>query len=321
MARGRGGAAHACGLEPVSRPRGDLVRPDGPGARPLCLRGRRGRRRARRWPLGPAARCALGGRGVTAIKARADVRDRPEADGDLVTWAAGTQLLARAVSLILYLRERDEPVTVSEIAGALQIPLNSAYRLVRTLELGGLADRSHRPYVSLGLRFMDLGLAKQRQVTRELAPVAQPAVEPSRPIRLSYQPGHVLPLYAGASGKVMLPWVSSQLLETVLAQGEGQLLAGGRTLTASALKADLKAIRASGHCVTHDELDAGASAVAAPVFSRSGQIFASVSVAGPTGGFTDKRLPALIDRVMSAAGDIARGLSQSWSGSTAQERA
>jgi len=285
---------------------------------------------------------------VTAIKARADVRDRPEADGDLVTWAAGTQLLARAVSLILYLRERDEPVTVSEIAGALQIPLNSAYRLVRTLELGGLADRSHRPYVSLGLRFMDLGLAKQRQVTRELAPVAQPvlesltadtgetslllmptgaraiclmAVEPSRPIRLSYQPGHVLPLYAGASGKVMLPWVSSQLLETVLAQGEGQLLAGGRTLTASALKADLKAIRASGHCVTHDELDAGASAVAAPVFSRSGQIFASVSVAGPTGGFTDKRLPALIDRVMSAAGDIARGLSQSWSGSTAQERA
>ncbi len=285
---------------------------------------------------------------MTAIKARADVRERPEADGDLVTWAAGTQLLARAVSLILYLRERDEPVTVSEIAGALQIPLNSAYRLVRTLELGGLADRSHRPYVSLGLRFMDLGLAKQRQVTRELAPVAQPvlesltadtgetslllmptgaraiclmAVEPSRPIRLSYQPGHVLPLYAGASGKVMLPWVSSQLLETVLAQGEGQLLAGGRTLTASALKADLKAIRASGHCVTHDELDAGASAVAAPVFSRSGQIFASVSVAGPTGGFTDKRLPALIDRVMSAAGDIARGLSQSWSGSTAQERA
>src|SRR6266566_3930744 len=177
MARGRGGAAHACGLEPVSRPRGDLVRPDGPGARPLCLRGRRGRRRARRWPLGPAARCALGGRGVTAIKARADVRDRPEADGDLVTWAAGTQLLARAVSLILYLRERDEPVTVSEIAGALQIPLNSAYRLVRTLELGGLADRSHRPYVSLGLRFMDLGLAKQRQVTRELAPVAQPVLE------------------------------------------------------------------------------------------------------------------------------------------------
>jgi DNA-binding IclR family transcriptional regulator len=203
-------------------------------------------------------------------------------------------------------------------------------------------DRSHRPYVSLGLRFMDLGLTKQRQVTRELAPLAQPvlealtadtgetslllmptgaraicllAVEPSRAIRLSYQPGHVLPLYAGASGKVMLPWVSEQLLETALAQGDGQVLAGGRRLTASALKADLKAIRACGHCVTHDELDAGASAVAAPVFTRSGQIFASVSVAGPTSGFTDERLPALIDRVVAAAAQVASGLSQSWSGS------
>jgi DNA-binding IclR family transcriptional regulator len=230
---------------------------------------------------------------------------------------------------------------VSDLAGALQIPVNTAYRLVRTLELGGLVDRSHRPYVSLGLRFMDLGLAKQRQVTRELAPVAQPvlealtadtgetslllmptgaraicilAVEPSRAIRLSYQPGHVLPLYAGASGKVMLPWVSEQLLETALAQGEGQVLAGGRRLTASALKSDLKSIRACGHCVTHDELDAGASAVAAPVFTRSGQIFASVSVAGPTSGFTEERLPALIDRVVAAGSEIARGLSKSWSG-------
>ena len=66
--------------------------------------------------------------------------------------------------------------------------------------------------------------------------------------------------------------------------------------------------------MTHDELDAGASAVAAPVFTRSGQIFASVSVAGPTSGFTEARLPALIDRVVAAAGEIARGLSKSWSG-------
>ena len=272
---------------------------------------------------------------------------RPEADGDLVTWAAGTQLLARAVSLILYLRERDEAVTVGELASALKVPANTAYRLVRTLELGGLVDRSHRPYVSLGLRLMDLGLAKQREVTRELAPVALPvlesltastgetslllmptgaraicilAVEPSRAIRLSYQPGRVLPLYAGASGKVMLPWVSAQLLETALAQGEGQVLAGGRRLTASALKAELRAIKVSGYCVTHDELDAGASAVAAPVFTRGGQIFASVSVAGPSRTFSEPQVPALIDKVVAAAGEIGAGLSRTWAANGVQER-
>lgn len=281
------------------------------------------------------------------MTARAVAAKRPEADGDQVQWAAGTQLLARAVSLILYLRERDEAVTVGDLAGALDIPLNTAYRLVRTLELGGLVDRSHRPFVSLGLRFMDLGLAKQRQVTRELAQVAMPvlesltastnetslllmptgaraiciiAVEPSRAIRLSYRPGHVLPLYAGASGKVMLPWLSAHLLETALAQAEGQVLAGGRRLSAGALKAELRAIKASGYCVTHDELDSGASAIAAPVFTRGGQIFASVSVAGPSNAFTAADVPGLIDKVMAAAGEIGAGLTRSWSGNPPQER-
>lgn len=274
-------------------------------------------------------------------------RERPAADGDLVTWMAGTQLLARAVSLILYLRERDEPVTVGELATALNVPVNTVYRLVRTLELGGLVDRSHRPYVSLGLRLMDLGQAKQREVTRELAPVAQPvldaltantgetslllmptgaraicilAAEPSRAIRLSYQPGRVLPLYAGASGKVMLPWLSAQLVETAVAQGVGHVLAGGRRLSASSLKAELKSIRAAGHCVTHDELDAGASAIAAPVFIRRGQIFASVSVAGPTPAFAAERLPGLIDQVVSASRKIGRGLAQLWAATAAVER-
>src|SRR6202165_4951917 len=206
-------------------------------------------------------------------------RQRPQADGDLVSWMAGTQLLARAVSVLLYLREREEPVTVGELAGALKVPINTVYRIVRTLEMGGLVDRSNRPYVSLGLRLMDLGQAKQRQVARELAPVAMPvlealtvatgetsllvmptgaraicilAVEPSRAIRLSYQPGRVFPLYAGASGKVLLPWLSAQLFETALAQSEGQVLATGQLITAAGLMREVEQIRIAGYCVTHD---------------------------------------------------------------------
>jgi DNA-binding IclR family transcriptional regulator len=263
-------------------------------------------------------------------------RERPQADGDLVSWMAGTQLLARAVSVLLYLRERDEPVTVGELARALNVPINTVYRLVRTLEMGGLVDRSNRPYVSLGLRLMDLGQAKQRQVAKELAPVAMPilealsavsgetsllvmpsgaraicifAVEPSRAIRLSYQPGRVFPLYAGASGKVLLPWLSAHLVETARAQGDGQVLATGKLLTAAQLSDEVDRIREAGHCVTHGELDAGVSAVAAPIFGRGGQIFAAISVAGPEAGFSADRLPALIERVRDAAAETGRGLS------------
>src|ERR1700730_7441410 len=111
------------------------------------------------------------------MKATAALRERPKADGDLVSWMAGTQLLARAVSVLLYLREREEPVTVGELASALKVPINTVYRIVRTLEMGGFVDRTNRPYVSLGLRLMDLGQAKQRQVAKELAPVAMPILE------------------------------------------------------------------------------------------------------------------------------------------------
>jgi DNA-binding IclR family transcriptional regulator len=188
----------------------------------------------------------------------------------------------------------------------------------------------------LGLRLMDLGQAKQRELSRELAPFAMPilesltadtdetsllimptgaraicifAVEPSRPIRLSYQPGRVFPLYAGASGKILLPWLSPQLLDTALAQADGQVLPGGRRLTAAGLRRDIESMKACGYCVSHGEVDAGASAVAAPVFGRGGQLFAGVSVAGPETGFSTERLPALIERVLAAAAEISRHLS------------
>jgi DNA-binding IclR family transcriptional regulator len=269
------------------------------------------------------------------MKAEAARADRPEANGDLVSWMAGTQLLARSVSLLLYIRECEAPVTVGELARALNVPINTVYRLVRTLEMGGLVDRSFRPYVSLGLRLMDLGQAKQREVARELGPVAMPvleslsaatgetsllvmptgaraicilAVEPSSAIRLSFQPGRVFPLYAGASGKAMLPWLSAPLIESAIAQGDGQALASGRKLTAAALRDEVRAIHTDGYCITHGELDPGASAVGAPVFIRSKQIFAAVSVAGPTSGFSPQRLPGLIEQVLAAGVTIGRGI-------------
>ncbi|HEX2647278.1 MAG TPA: IclR family transcriptional regulator C-terminal domain-containing protein, partial [Candidatus Dormibacteraeota bacterium] len=72
------------------------------------------------------------------------------------------------------------------------------------------------------------------------------------------------------------------------------------------LRREISAIRTAGWCISHSEVDAGASAVGAPVFGRNGQIFAAVSVAGPEAGFSEDRLPNLIARVKAAAADVAR---------------
>ena len=201
--------------------------------------------------------------------------------------------------------------------------------------MAGFVDRSFRPYVSLGLRFMDFGQAKQRQVARELEPIALPVLEsltattgetsllvmptgarairilsaePLRELRLSYRPGQVVPLYAGASGKVLLPWLSPNLLESAIAQGDGQLLANGQRLSEASLREQVARIRAAGYCVTHGELDADAAAIAAPVFLKGGQVFAAISVAGPLAGFTQHRLPELVERVRTAATNLAAAL-------------
>ena len=66
----------------------------------------------------------------------------------------------------------------------------------------------------------------------------------------------------------------------------------------------------AGAAIAVADLDAdGASAVAAPVFSRNGQIFAAVSIAGHETTFTTERLPGLIENVLAAATATSRGVS------------
>ncbi len=245
---------------------------------------------------------------------------------------AGTQLLSRALTLLLCLRDHDEPMTVSQIADALQLPSATVYRLIQTLELAGFVDRSSRPYVSLGLRFIDLGQAALQRIVGQVGPVVQPmlerltadtgqtsllvmptgaratcvlSVESPRPIRLSYEPGRVLPLFAGASSKVLLPWLSTRIVDAVFAQAAGATLADGTRLSARRLQSDIEAIRGHGYCVSHGERDVDAGAVAAPVLLRGNQIFAGVSVAGPRATFDAPTVAQFVDRVRIAAGEIA----------------
>jgi DNA-binding IclR family transcriptional regulator len=45
-----------------------------------------------------------------------------------------------------------------------------------------------------------------------------------------------------------------------------------------------------GHAVSHGEREDGLSAVAVPIFSRSGAVVAALSLSGPTLRFTDERI-------------------------------
>jgi len=96
--------------------------------------------------------------------------------------------------------------------------------------------------------------------------------------------GDELPLWGGASAKVLLRDAPESLLTRIARQspgGEGHL---------ATLREWIAAARRDGYAVSHGEREEGLSAVAAPVTGRSGAVVAALALSGPTLRFTSERV-------------------------------
>jgi DNA-binding IclR family transcriptional regulator len=139
-----------------------------------------------------------------------------------------------------------------------------------------------------------------------LSAVGVASVDSPRPIRLSFKRGRVMPLYRGASGRILLAWMSPRLLTYALRDMQPYKSDLGQPVGRDDIEQILRGIREAGYCVTHGDVDADATAVAAPIFVQPGRLFAGLTLAGQHRSFSDDRLPYLIDRVRVAADDIGR---------------
>lgn len=126
-------------------------------------------------------------------------------------------------------------------------------------------------------------------------------VEAQRLIRLSLERGSSLPLHAGASSKILLayqkkPFIDSLLRNTVLTKFTKN------TITDPVqLKRELKTIRAQGFCLSDQEVDWGAKAIAAPIFDHKGEVVAGLTIAGPRERINGKKHDQLIAMVKDFA--------------------
>jgi DNA-binding IclR family transcriptional regulator len=248
---------------------------------------------------------------------------------------AGAQLLARALSLLFRLREADEPLSAGQLGDGLGVPASNTYRLLQQLEVSGLVERRARNEIVLGLRCLDLGGAVRERIDREIGRTAGPvmeeltrrtgettlltmrtglqaicvlSVDSARPFRLSYELGRVMPMYRGASGRILLAHQRRRLVEQVLAEMAPYVSETGEHVTPEMMTAVLVGIRTDGYCVTRSELDAGATGIAAPILGASDRLVAGLTVAGPSNRVPDERLPSLIDEVRAAAARVEQRL-------------
>jgi DNA-binding IclR family transcriptional regulator len=221
-------------------------------------------------------------------------RDRPPEE------AAEDTSFARGLRLLLTVADRGE-IRADELGTLLEMPVSTVYRYLRTLGDFGFVDR-HGGLFRLGpklligtganvsserlIRHADPILRMLVDETGETAAVVRRIglssiclhqIESDAALRVTIEPGAILPLTAGAPGRVLLAFAPSEVLEEVLAQGVAPHARGDPT--AEELRDRLGDVVMTGMATTEDELFEGSVALAAPVFREDG-IVGAITVIG-----------------------------------------
>ena len=222
---------------------------------------------------------------------------------------------------------------VSEIARELGMPTSTVGRLLVTLHSSGILSQDHSTQryrigskvLSWGAVFMN-GLdmrAKARPLLEELHHLTQETVnfyaldglervcvdciESPQRVRVIVHIGERMPLYAGSAGKAILAYVSSALLERILEKPLERMT--DNTITnPDRLLEELASIRHHGYAVSHAERFADALGLAAPVFDATGNVAASLNVAGPVVRFGDAEVARYAPTVIQLANQVSQSL-------------
>ncbi|MGQ0568701.1 MAG: IclR family transcriptional regulator [Armatimonadota bacterium] len=262
---------------------------------------------------------------------------RPRARGEGATSGGGSaRAVERTLDILLAFLREGRDLGISDLSRAQRLPKATVHRLVMALVgRGFLARDPHTAQYGVGPNLFRLGnlfLARTevRQaatpVIRELARTTEETVnlniiidrrrvciekaESTQDIRHFVELGRPLPLYAGASGQVLLAFMDETEIDAVIAEGLSPL--APRTITdPRRLRRTLAEIRRRGYVTSTDERVAGASAVSTPVQDGTGQVVAGLTISGPAYRFTTERVRHYVNLVRDGATRISTALGYS----------
>jgi DNA-binding IclR family transcriptional regulator len=224
----------------------------------------------------------------------------------------GVRSVQRALDILSLLTEERPSVSVRDIVEATGLAKTTVIRLVQTLEQSGLLWATSTGYMAgPGLwrwahlarrswelppetqRFMRDLAARQREtvnvyVARDIYRVCIAQQESPQPLRHVVHIGDELPLWAGASSKVLLRNAAPSLLARIARSspyGDGHV---------RRLQEWIDEASHQGFAVSHGEREDGLSAVAVPILARSGNVVASLSLSGPSTRFPDERIAQFV---------------------------
>lgn len=222
--------------------------------------------------------------------------------------SSGVQSVRRVIDVLKTVAGGMRPMPVGAIAREVGLPTSTTYRLIAALEAAGMVQRLPDGHIGVGVATLDLANAARRhseagilwavrpkmqwlaQQTQETVILMMPAgteavcvdqIPSLYPVRLSYEPGRAMPLYAGASNKVILAFLDQRHRDQIVDNSAGKLLATGEPVVRESLHQQLEEIRRAGYCVTEGEINHDTTGLAYPILHGT-RVVASLTVAGPS---------------------------------------
>ncbi|MBO0603008.1 IclR family transcriptional regulator [Sporosarcina sp. E16_3] len=228
----------------------------------------------------------------------------------------------------LYTMDRTS-LSISEIQKEIGFPKSTIFRILNTMEFYNYIEQNaenHR--YSLGFNFFRLGsiyqgqldfrstslpvmkkIAKETNETVELniiddiSRICIEKVDSSLDVRNFVRVGDRKPVHVGASGKVLLSFLSPIELEKTI-----EKLKNVEQIGTEKLELDIKKIKLRGYEVTKGERVPGSFAIASPIFDNKGVMIASLTIAGPIQRLTNEREEQLVKILMDGAKGICEKL-------------
>jgi DNA-binding IclR family transcriptional regulator len=241
----------------------------------------------------------------------------------------------RAIDVLEYMVERNQPVIIQEVADYFSIPKASVFRLFRTLEARGyLVNTDDNNRYILGPRVLLLGsrITKEQNL-RQIASAHMFTL--ANDTKQTVQLGVLFGYKALYIDQVRTTTVTDILIEPTGTPFEVNVSAGGKVMVAnlpdrdqddflghaelarntersitdkSSFRQELEQVRLRGYGTDEQEFAVGIRCVAAPVFDGAGRCVASIGITGHISKMTTEAMPALIERTKRAGREISVAL-------------
>ncbi|MFF2853482.1 MULTISPECIES: IclR family transcriptional regulator [unclassified Peribacillus] len=239
--------------------------------------------------------------------------------------------LDKGLQVITYLSIINRPISIGELSKEMNINKSTMFRILKTLQKRGFVFQQDNGDYSLRVeefniivdRF-DQNEALQRILRSELEKLSKQCAETvtlsvlvdekvecidkidsHESVHVTHIIGRYSPLHAAASGKVVLAFIPQPKIDTIINGKELEKFTDSTIVSVRILEKELIEIKKNGFAVSHGELDLGISAVAAPIFSKTGKIIGSVSILGISQKFTEEIINDFAKKVLEASSKMS----------------